>query len=254
MQNELQLKKLDITDLKNLIDLQDSIIKDLDADEQHFILHRTTEDFIKALKSDSTHVFGLYDGDKLVSQSILSMPTDNQKRELEEFMPDVKNSDIAIFKAVLVDPAYRGRGLMKEMLKIRETTAIMNNRRIAITQIAADNPASWVNAIQYGMQISKVGKDPDDGAEVIYLHKELVPSKNKRINLSDCYKFNLGSDVHKNMPVLFNKMQQLSDNGFRAFSWDKENNNLLWYKENHCSEPTIKKIFDTQAFVGISRS
>ena len=69
--NELLLKKLDIKDLKSLIDLQDKIIADLKDDEQHFILHRTASDFLNALESDSMYVFGLYDGDRLVSQSIL---------------------------------------------------------------------------------------------------------------------------------------------------------------------------------------
>lgn len=225
---ELVLKKLDITDLKNLIDLQDKIIKGFKPDEQHFILHRTAKDFIKALENDSTYVFGLYDGERLVSQSILSLPKDNETRELAEFADDMKNSELAIYKAVLVDPDYRGRGLMKRMLQIREDTAKVNGRNTAITQIAADNPASWVNAIQYGMQITKVGFDPEDNAQVIYLQKRLDNKKEPKLYMSESYHMRLGKDVHKRVPFLFNKMQELSKSGMVGTCWDKETNSIVW--------------------------
>src|SRR5574344_2122738 len=227
----LILKKLDITDLKNLIDLQDKIIAGFHPDEQHFILHRTAEDFIKALKSETTFVFGLYDNDKLVSQSILALPKDNEKRELSEFLSDKKNSELAIYKAVLVAPEYRGQGLMKRMLQIREDMARFNGRNIAITQIAADNPASWVNEIQYGMQITKIGYDPEDNAQVIYLQKSLDTKGEKRINYFNPYKMSLGKDVHKRVPILFNKMQELSAQGLVGTSWDKETNSIIWFQE-----------------------
>lgn len=225
---ELTLKKLDITDLKSLIDLQDKIIAGFKPDEQHFILHRTANDFLKALESDSTYVFGLFDGERLVSQSILSLPKNGETRELSEFAGEFKNSELAIYKAVLVDPEYRGNGLMKRMLRIREDTAIMNGRHTAITQIAADNPASWVNAIQYGMQITKVGYDPEDNAEVIYLQKRLDGKIDPRLNMDKNFPMSLGKDVHKQVPILFNKMQELSRRGMVGTAWNPETNSIIW--------------------------
>lgn len=227
---ELTLKKLEMSsqDLKNLIDLQDKIIKDLKPDEQHFILHRTIDDFSKSLSCGYMHVFGLYDGERLVSQSILSLPTDDVQREIPEFGGELKNSEIAVFKAVLVDPEYRGHGLMKKMLNIRENVAIASGRKMAITQIAADNPASWVNAMQYGMQITKVAPDPEDGAKVIYLQKRLDGKTDPKISNRKTYKMYLGQDVHKNVPALFNKMMQLSAQGMVGTSWNKEENYINW--------------------------
>lgn len=242
---ELILKKLDITDLKNLIDLQDKIIADLKPDEQHFILHRTASEFLKALENKSTYVFGLYDGERLVSQSILSLPQDNEKRELSEFAGEFKNSEIAIYKAVLVDPEYRGMGLMKTMLKTRERTAQMNGRHTAITQIAADNPASWVNAIQYGMQITKVGLDPEDDAKVIYLQKRLDGKIDPILNMDECSFMHLGNDVHKKVPILFNKMQEWSKRGLVGTVWDKENNVIIW--NQRVAENTNVKLNNSSA-------
>ena len=233
MENNLELKKLDSNDLDSLLQLQNKIIAGLHPDEQHFILHRTREDFAKALSSPDAHVFGLFDGQKLVAQSILSLPVDGQPRELPEYASHYKNSEIAVFKAVLVDKEYRGRGLMKKMLKIREEVARFHGRKIAVTQIAADNPASWVNALQYGMQITKVGFDPEDGAKVIYLQKALYQSETPVLDLSKCSKLALGRDVHANVPILFNKMQKMSQCGLIGTAWDKERNTILWHPLNN---------------------
>lgn len=229
--SELTLKKLDITDLKNLIDLQDKIVADLKPDEQHFILHRTASDFLNALESPSMYVFGLYDKKKLVSQSILSLPKNGEKREISEFLSNIPNSELAVYKAVLVDPEYRGRGLMKRMLRTREDAAILNNRRIAITQIAADNPASWVNALRYGMQITKVGFDPEDQAEVIYLQKRLDGIIEPKLNMEQKYAMTLGTNIHRQVPILFNKMQKLSSEGWVATDLVLENDDfkLIWH-------------------------
>lgn len=237
---ELTLKKLDITDLKSLIDLQDKIVADLKPDEQHFILHRTASDFLNALESPSMYVFGLYDGKKLVSQSILSLPQNNEKREIAEFLSDIPNDELAVYKAVLVDPEYRGRGLMKRMLRTREEAAIFNNRRIAITQIAADNPASWVNALRYGMQITKVGFDPEDNAEVIYLQKRLDGKVEPRLNTEQQYAMTLGANIHRQVPILFNKMQKLSADGWVATDLvlDNDDFKLIWHPLDNAQEKT----------------
>lgn len=243
--NELTIKELEMSsqDLKSLIDLQDKIIADLKPDEQHFILHRTIDDFSKSLSCGYMRVFGIYDGDRLISQSILSLPTDDVKREIPEFGGELKNSEIAVYKAVLVDPEYRGKGLMKKMLKVREQAAMEAGRKMAITQIAADNPASWVNAMQYGMQITKVDFDPEDSAKVIYLQKRLDGTIDPRLNPDNVYHLPLGSDVHKNVPALFNKMMKLSAQGMVGTSWDKEKNHIIWnMREPETNEKALNKI------------
>ena len=192
---------------------------------------------MQALESPSTCVFGLFDGKKLVSQSILSLPKEDEERELAEFLPDHSNSELAIYKAVLVDSEYRGHGLMKRMLQIREDTAILNNRSIAITQIAADNPASWINALRHGMQITKVGFDPYDQAEVIYLQKKIGQSTTEQnAYAGSTYSMKLGSNIHMQVPLLFNKMQELSKRGMIGVSWDAQNNALIWQQTSSDKE------------------
>ncbi|MFI3241428.1 MAG: GNAT family N-acetyltransferase [Alphaproteobacteria bacterium] len=235
--DKLQLRRLGPSDLNHLLELQNNVINNFKEDEKHFILERSPEEFLKSLQNENHFVFGFFDGKKLVSQSILSMPSDTDKREISEFLPNRKNSEIAVYKAVIVDPAYRGHGIMKEMLKLRENTARMHGKKVAISQIAADNPASWINAIQYGMEIHKVGLDPDDGAKVVYLQKDLTQNTNN--TAVKPYKLSLGSDVHKNANILFNKMKKLSDDGYIVYGWDKQDNSLLWKPSQEFSNTQI---------------
>ena len=82
----------------------------------------------------------------------------------------------------MVDPSYRGGSLMKRMLEHIEEAELENQRNTAIIQIAIDNPASWINALNHGMQITKVDLDPTDGVKVLYLEKKLdAPQKKIQI-------------------------------------------------------------------------
>ncbi len=235
----LQFKRLQMTtrDLRSLLDLQDKIIANFKPEEQNFILHRTIDDFSNALKSDHMYVFGLYDGDRLVSQSILSLPGNKDKRDLPEFAGEYKNSEIAVYKAVLVDPEYRGHGLMKVMLRERERVAKEHGRKLAITQIAAKNPASWVNAVQYGMQIMRAAHDPEDNAEVIYLQKRLDGEKDPRLMTDKTYAIKYSKEIP--WEILFNKMVNISKAGWVGTAWDKENNNILWHRRASTAEKVL---------------
>jgi GNAT superfamily N-acetyltransferase len=167
---------------------------------------------------------------KLIGQSILSLPNDKENRELSEYCSEYKNSEIAVFKAVIADPEYRGNGIMKKMLKIREEIAAENGRKIAISQIAADNPSSWINALRNGMKVTKVGLDPEDDAKVVYLKKGLKSQDVLKYNKENKYDLLLSGDVHKSANILFNKMVRLSEGGYVGIDWNRENHTLSWYK------------------------
>ena len=93
MNKNLKIKDLNIEHLADVLRLQDKIIAGFNEDEKHFILKRSVEDFIKALDSENINMIGVFDGDKLVAQSIFEFPQDNQKRDLEELW---KYIDVAL--------------------------------------------------------------------------------------------------------------------------------------------------------------
>ena len=231
MNKKLKIKDLNIENLADVLRLQDKIIAGFNEDEKHFILKRSVEDFMRALDSESTHMVGVFDGDKLVAQSIFEFPKNNQKRDLEEFACDVANNDLVIYKATLVDVDYRGQGLMSKLLEYRENKAKQAGKKVAINQIAIDNPASWINALKNGMSIRKIDNDPEDGAKVLYLQKEFdLPNEQMSEGKKEFFVY-IGKDIHKEIPALFNKMRHLVEQGYRGVRLDKQTNSIVWVKQ-----------------------
>lgn len=230
----LTVKKLNGTNLEDVMSLQQRIIAGLHPDEQHFILHRTKTDYMKSLNGTSSNMLGIFDGDELIAQTIYGTPKNNEPRDMPEFKSEIPNENLVIFEAILVDPAYRGSSLMKKMLEYIETNAIDNNRTHSIIQIAVDNPASWINALHHGMSITKVDLDPADGAKVIYLEKKIKqesPSPYIQDN-NQTYSMFLGENIHKKIPSLFMKMQHLIAKGYHGISLNKETQSLIWQKKD----------------------
>ena len=232
---QLTVKKLDINNLADVMKLQEKIISGLHPDEQHFILHRTAEDYMKSLDGKSSNMLGVFDGDTLIAQTVYSLPLNGETRDMPEFKPEIENKDLVLYEAILVDPAYRGSSLMKRMLEYIESHAIDNGRTHAIIQIAVDNPASWINALNHGMAITKVDRDPYDGVKVIYLEKKIshkpAPVLHAANNNAQVYSMYLGDNIHAKIPSLFHKMQYLIQNGYHGVSLNKESKSLVWEKQ-----------------------
>ncbi len=229
MVKKLEVKELNIENLPAVMALQDKIFANLQQDEKHFILKRSVEDFMKALDGKNVHMFGIFDGSKLVAQSMFEFPQNGQKRELAEFASDVNYNDLVIYKATLVDLDYRGKGLMQELLRQREEKAKSFGKKTAISQIAIDNPASWVNALKSGMSIRKVDKDPFDGTKVLYMQKDfykpLLPAR-----AENSFSMYLGKNIHKEIPALFNKMHYLAEAGYYGTRFIGNENKIVWEK------------------------
>lgn len=220
MNEELQLSKLSLKDLNNVLALQEKIISALPEEQKYFTLHRSKEEFAKALSSQNLHMFGIYVGKNLVAQSILNFPEDNCLRDIPEFVKEYKNSEIAIYQAVLVDPDYRGLGLMKRMLQAREDMAVLSGKKVAICKIAAANHFSWKNAIKHGMEIVTAGVDAS-GHEKLYLQKKLdLPTKKNILPQPRI----LISLQRKNLDKLMYNMSKIGQVGI----WDKENATLAY--------------------------
>lgn len=239
----LSIQHLNATNITDVMALQDKIIAGLNPDEQHFILHRTEADYMKSLTGKSSRMVGIFDNGKLIAQLIYGLPKNGKDRDMPEFRPDIANNKLVIFEAILVDPAYRGHGLMHKMLDYVEETALDKNRNHALIQIAVDNPASWMNALHYGMKITKVDLDPIDDAKVIYLEKNIQRNKStsSATHISDIYHMHIGNNIHKKAPQLFKKMQYLSEQGYVGIAFDKKTLSLIWLKEDIV--PTNRKPF-----------
>lgn len=240
----LIVKKLNGSNLKDVMGLQDRIIANLSSDEQHFILHRTEHDYMKSLNGKSSNMLGVFDEDTLIAQIVYGLPQDDEPRDMPEFKSTTPNHNLVIYEAILVDPEYRGSSLMKKMLEYIEKNEIDNNRTTSIIQIAIDNPASWINALHHGMSITKVDKDPSDGVKVIYLEKD-IQSDNSEPAIQDnaqTYSLYLGDNIHKKIPALFTKMKHLISKGYQGVHLNKETKSLIWQKAEKTNNMHLSKI------------
>lgn len=238
MTKKLEIKELSIEHLSDVMQLQKKVIDGLQEDEKHFILKRSAQDFIKALDHESTYMLGVFDNDKLIAQSIFSYPKNGQERDMEEFADDIPNEELVIYKAILVDKDYRGFGLMKNMLDYIENKSKKAGKKNSIIQIAIDNPASWISAMSNGMSICKVDYDPVDNAKVLYLKKDFEAKTINYCNKNHFLMY-IGKNIHREIPVLFNKMKYRVAQGYHGIGLDKNSNSLIWAKQ----EETPKQLW-----------
>ncbi len=239
---QLTVKKLNTKNLSDVMSLQERIIAGLHPDEQHFILHRTENDYLKSLNGGSSNMLGVFDEDKLIAQIVYALPQNGETRDMPEFKSETPNDELVIYEAILVDPAYRGASLMKNMLEYIEAHAIDEKRKHSIIQIAVDNPASWINALHHGMSITKVDLDPSDGVKVIYLEKAINKQGSPKSAVTankPTYVLPLGNNIHAKIPSLFTKMQYLAENGYKGVALDKETQSLIWQKDIDLSKNLI---------------
>jgi len=248
MAKKLEIKQLNIEHLSAVMELQKKVIDGLQEDEKHFVLTRSAQDFIKALDHENTYMLGVFDGDKLIAQSIFAYPQNGQERDIPEFAEDVPNAELVVYKAVLVDKDYRGCGLMKHMLDYIEQESKKLGKKTSIIQIAMDNPASWMSAMGNGMVICKVDHDPYDNAKVLYLKKNLHSGVEP--NVKTGYKqftMFVGSNIHQYIPALFNKMQHYVAQGYCGVGVDKKSHSLVWAKpdvQNNITRSFMTSVLD----------
>ncbi|MFV0626680.1 MAG: GNAT family N-acetyltransferase [Alphaproteobacteria bacterium] len=227
---QLKAKKLTEQNIKDIMALQKTITENLHPDEQHFICKKSEQEFMKTLKSEENYVLGVFDQDNLIAQSTLYMPKNGKEREMSEYEDQLANEDVAIYKTILVSPHYRKHGLMKKMLETFETLDEVKAKKAALIQIAVENPSSWVNALKHGMKITKVAKDPEDDAMVLYMKKAFDTKHEEKVVAGEGYALNINEQLLKHPQILFNKMTLVSENMVGGI-WDKETKSIIWQQK-----------------------
>lgn len=228
----LTFRKLTTDDLDSIIFLQQEIIEHLGPGENEFITHRNREDFEKLLTPPSG-LYGCFDGDKLIAQMAYDLPTERHAGTYPEFKPLLPAEKLIVFEAILVDPAYRGHGLMRRMMA--HTEKVLQDktpeRVCSIMKIAYNNPASWISAMNHGMTITKIGIDPDDGGKVFYLGKTAHPPQTTRIGPSKSVKL---KNILIHGVACYQYMEYLMAHGYIGTVFDKTNKELIFVQPQNC--------------------
>lgn len=242
---QYHIRFMDKDDIGMSMFLQNDIAKALEKENHlNFIVPKTREQFEKKI-DDSGRMVGVFikksDGsEKLIAQSVLSLPKDGSEHGLCDYNPPYKNSEIALLESGAVHPEFRGNGLQAKMVDMRAKIAKKMGRKHLYSEVAKDNKYSWGVLINYNMILKAAGVDKSDGCELYYAHKDLT----KEDVLKD--KYNMALMVNP-MEYPFEKQKKLFDD-YVVYDWDKETSMIIFGKSPQEKDSIIKdKIFNKQA-------
>lgn len=148
-----------MNDIRNLLKLTKIIVRRLTPDDQAYFteaedLFRRTGAWGNLQSGSLAHfcaspacgVFGAFDGEKLIGASVVAMMTERQLSFWEVYGSKVKENfgpgKIVVILATVLEEEHRGKGLGKELLRIRMEWAIDAGAKFAITN-------SWVNGTRF---------------------------------------------------------------------------------------------------------
>lgn len=163
-----------------ILDLQQQVFDYLTEEQKSFLLPKT-DTFLRQHFDHGGMIVGIVQGDTLVAQAMLTMPTAAKPYTgMTDMALPAPLENIAVLHGVVVHPDFRGNDLMTVMTETRTRHARQNGRLHLVSEIAAANPHSWGVQLKQGLQIHSIGVDPEDGT-VLYNMYAYIPDmlKNK---------------------------------------------------------------------------
>lgn len=169
--------------IPEILALQSKVIDDLKPEEKSFVLSKD-KDFFEKHFDDGNDMLGIIVDGKLIAQSILLYPSDENPKTGMVDMDAVANpNETSVMQGVLVDADYRGNHLMDMMIGHWMDHATSKGRTHLLSEIETHNIASWASFMKGGMNLHSIGTDPDDGAILYNAHikQEDMPAKKESI-------------------------------------------------------------------------
>jgi RimJ/RimL family protein N-acetyltransferase len=153
-------------DIQNILELQARVYQDLPEAKKNFIVPKTEAFFQDHLHQGNPIMMVVVRG-QCIAQSIIRAPSAADPHigmtDMEELKQYPKES-ITILQGVVCDPAYRGNGLMEQMVGQWLNWAQENDRPYALAEIEVRNHHSWSVFMKQGMWLVGLGRDENDGA------------------------------------------------------------------------------------------
>ncbi|MDE2336820.1 MAG: GNAT family N-acetyltransferase [Alphaproteobacteria bacterium] len=176
------LAALDAGHIGQILALEDAAFKVLGADERHYLLRKDAAFFARHFAAGGT-VLGIVavsaDGSaQLVAQSIVINPTAARPETgMTDMAVAVAPEKLTVLEGVIVDPAWRGNGLMDAMVMHWLAQAGKNGRTHALAEVAVENAYSWSVFLKEGLHIESLGVDPADQSVLYNMHGHIPDLK-----------------------------------------------------------------------------
>ncbi len=172
----LKLRRLRDRDLPAICALQNKVNAELVADGHGaYVVVRREESFAAHLEALGV-MLGVFDGERLVAQSLMGLPPRADSDHGCDLQPEEPADKLVVMKGVLVDAAYRGNHLMQRMGEVGLGLARLRGRHQLVAEAAVGNIASWCSMLALGMRIVACDEAPSDH-EPLYLVRRKVADR-----------------------------------------------------------------------------
>jgi ribosomal protein S18 acetylase RimI-like enzyme len=210
-----------------ILSLQDQVYAGLSQQERAYLLPKDRAFFEKHFLSGNI-VLGVVHNNQLIAQSIIVNPTDeNPKSGMTDLhMKQVRPQDMSVLQGVVVDPNFRGNGLMSIMVAAWTVAAAQMGRKSAVAEVAAGNHYSWAVFLKEGLCIQSIGEDKSDNT-VLYNLYAPVKLLMKRILKADFNKAAVRRGVRVSVSDLEQQQKFLLE-GYKGIALDAGGQSIVF--------------------------
>lgn len=162
-------------DMDAILGLQDKIYEHLHSiGKPRFIVPRTMDYIQEHLDAPHT-IMGFVEDGAQVAQAIFHAPAKFDMNELGvKTLPDHTSGErVSVLQGVLVDPDYRGRGLMAQIIASWMTWSYGQDILHLSARAEASHEASKYIFSKQGFALVDTMIDPRDGASICVFHRKL---------------------------------------------------------------------------------
>lgn len=218
-------------DIDAILALQTTVMNDLTAEEQSYLVPKDRAFFEKHFASDNIVLGVMVDG-KLVAQSIIVNPTKkNPKTGMTDMPGRIPPERVTVIQGVIVHPDFRGNRLMTEMVDAWLNIARFEGRRHAIAEVTAENHFSWAVFMKEGLQLHSIGYDDEDAVYLYNMHANVKKLINARLQPA----FNTAAAKHSPKSVVvansdIKTQQKLLRKGFKGVARNSQTGDIIFDK------------------------
>jgi RimJ/RimL family protein N-acetyltransferase len=215
------IAQLDKRHLPDIVALHREAIASLKDSEKAFMLLKKSSFFRHHFeRANGNTVLGIITGNKLIGEAIVLHPSNTHPSTgMVDMAPVGAPNGITVLQGVTVLPAYRKNGLMHQMVHAWLNHALLAKKQHALAEVEVHNISSWSAFLNEGLQITSIGRDPDDGALLYNLHETIPEIMKKRLSQS----FNHAAANSTTCAIDDIKTQQdMLKNGYIISGWKKE--------------------------------
>ena len=212
--------------LPQIIALHQQAIAALKDEEKAFMLPKGPDFFKDHFnRAGGNAVLGIISKDRLIGEAIILNPSDlHPQTGMTDMKPVGAPATVTVLQGVTVLPEYRRNGLMHQMVHSWLNHAIQENKRHALAEVEVHNISSWSAFLNEGLQITGIGRDPDDGALLYNLHETLPGIMTKRLS----HQFNHAASNSTTCAIGdFKTQQKMLEDGYAISGWKKERKEFI---------------------------